>query len=139
MKRVLILLFGFIFFNINGVGIVADTGHSDEKSILGLEDTIIDTEEETNPYAKRDEESGKATLSLARDGFITDGSAELEMKGMNPDLEGKENSHSIHQMLEINLSQHEWVPTSRKGYWAAVTITLLAGVVFGAMNFIRSN
>ena len=50
-------------------------------------------------------------------------------------MEGGE--HAGHQAPQIELSHHELVSSSSKGYGAAVGITLFAGIVFAGLTFLR--
>lgn len=47
--------------------------------------------------------------------------------------------HADHKMQNVKTSSHEWVSTSQKGYGAAVGITILAGLFFCALSFMRPN
>lgn len=49
----------------------------------------------------------------------------------------KEGSHNEHQETKVELSHHEPVSSSSKGYGAAIGITLFAGVAFAGLTFIR--
>jgi hypothetical protein len=48
-----------------------------------------------------------------------------------------EGSHNEHQEPMVELSHHEPVSSSSKGYGAAVGITLFAGVAFAGLTFMR--
>ena len=50
-------------------------------------------------------------------------------------MEGGE--HAGHQEPQIELSHHELVSSSSKGFGAAVGITLFAGIVFAGFTFLR--
>ena len=65
--------------------------------------------------------------------MMDDMSSQLSHEGM--DMSGGD--HSDHKMEEVELSTHEWVSKSRKGYSAAMGITILAGLVFGFLTFKR--
>ena len=50
-------------------------------------------------------------------------------------MEGSHNDQTEHQ--QVKLSHHERVSSSSKGFGVAVGITLLAGVVFAGLTFMR--
>lgn len=69
-------------------------------------------------------------IGLLTDGIPAEGAhADMEMSG---GAGGEE-----HSMEEIELASHEWVSSSRKGYSAALGVTLLAGLVFGFLTIKR--
>lgn len=69
-------------------------------------------------------------IGLLTDGIPAEGAhADMEMSGA---AGGEE-----HSMEEIELASHEWVSSSRKGYSAALGVTLLAGLVFGFLTIKR--
>jgi len=79
-------------------------------------------EEEPSPIHS---DSGHSTEDIA-----TTGSHE----GM--DMSGSEHGEK-HDMAEVELASHEWVSQSRKGYSAAMGITILAGLAFGFLTLKR--
>ena len=50
-------------------------------------------------------------------------------------MEGGE--HAGHQEPQVELSHHDLVSSSSKGFGAAVGITLFAGIVFAGLTFLR--
>lgn len=59
---------------------------------------------------------------------------------MNMDMDAHNGHNESHKMMpQIKLSSHELVSPSRKGYKAAVGITVFAGLVFGILSFKRPN
>ena len=95
-------------------------------------------QEETSPYAIGRDENLEAYLGLSRDGLTDEAEMELTMGKMTHDSGKHESGHGEHQMPKIKMPEHDWVATSQKGYGVALGITLLAGAVFGVMNFKRS-
>ena len=137
MKSVSTLFLGFIIFILSGSGIAEHMGDLGAKALLDLEDTSSEFGEEAGPYSVGEEETGEPNLGLPRDSSMDEEPIEQVVDGITHDSGGQESERADHQMPEIKLSEHEWVPTSRKGYGVAVGITLLVGAVFGVINFIR--
>ena len=52
-------------------------------------------------------------------------------------MEGSHNEHAEHQETKVELSHHERVSSSSKGFEVAIGITLFAGVVFAGLSFLR--
>ena len=52
-------------------------------------------------------------------------------------MEGGQGEHVGHQEPQVELSHHELVSSSSKGFGAAVGITLFAGIVFAGLTFLR--
>ena len=52
-------------------------------------------------------------------------------------MEGGQGEHAGHQEPQVELSHHELVSSSSKGFGAAVGITLFAGIVFAGLTFLR--
>ena len=52
-------------------------------------------------------------------------------------MEGGQGEHAGHQDPQVELSHHELVSSSSKGFGAAVGITLFAGIVFAGLTFLR--
>ena len=138
MKGLSILFWVFIFCALTASGASVNLGYSDEKALLGLEDAVSETREGGSPYAVEEYENAGPDLGLSRDGLIEEVEMEPAMGKTAHDSGQHESEHEEHQMSEIKMSEHEWVTTSQKGYSVAVGITLLAGAVFGVMNFKRS-
>lgn len=57
----------------------------------------------------------------------------MPMEGMK--MEG---NHNAHQEDQVELSRHEGVSSSSKGFGTAVGITLFAGLVFAGLTYMRS-
>lgn len=64
---------------------------------------------------------------------------ELVSPGPMPDMkmEGSQGASSDHQEPMVELSQHERVSSSSKGFGTAVGITLFAGIVFAGLTYMR--
>ncbi len=52
-------------------------------------------------------------------------------------MEGSHNEHAEHQQAQVQLSRHERVSSSSKGFGVAVGITLFAGLAFAGLTFTR--
>ena len=52
-------------------------------------------------------------------------------------MEEGQGEHAGHQEPQVELSHHELVSSSSKGFGAAVGITLFAGIVFAGLTFLR--
>ncbi len=66
-----------------------------------------------------------------------------EVEGGGP-LWGEEpqpamSGHEGHDMSQMNVepAEHEWIPTSQKGYGWAAALTLFSGLLFGFLTFKR--
>ena len=46
-------------------------------------------------------------------------------------------NHNEHEGPKVQLSRHEWIPFSSKGFGTAVGITLFAGLAFAGLTFMR--
>jgi hypothetical protein len=53
------------------------------------------------------------------------------------EMEGSHNEHAEHQETKVELSHHEMVSSSSKGYGTAIGITLFAGIIFAGLTFLR--
>lgn len=89
-------------------------------------DNIYSAESETPASPDTD-------LPLSRMDIVMDEPSHQMEKGKGHD------EHAGHKMPNVKISTHAWVSTSQKGYGAAVGITILAGLVFGALSLIRPN
>lgn len=56
---------------------------------------------------------------------------------MPMDEKKMEGSHNEHAAPQVEISHHEMVSTSSKGYGTAIGITLFAGLVFAGLTFRR--
>ena len=56
---------------------------------------------------------------------------------MSTDNKKMEEHHSKHEGPKVELSSHEWVSFSSKGFGTAVGITLFAGLAFAGLTFMR--
>ena len=131
------LFFAAIFFFIAHNALA----HGDHKK----EPASILTEEESSTmdpmYANQEEKSDpleKSNLFSPSDLFIegevviADPIENSEMK-----MEGSHNEQAEHQTQKVEKAKHNMVDTSAKGYGAAVGITLVAGLIFAGLTFIR--
>ena len=94
------------------------------KSATPANENIYASDSATTPSPETD-------LPLSQTDVILDEPHEKMEKGHD--------AHAGHKMPQVKISTHEWVPTSQKGYGAALGITILAGLVFGALSLIRPN
>ncbi len=62
----------------------------------------------------------------------------MPMEGMKMEGMKMEGNHNAHQEAQVELSQHERVSSSSKGFGTAVGITLFAGLVFAGLTYMRS-
>ncbi|MBI5428705.1 MAG: hypothetical protein HZA02_10595 [Nitrospinae bacterium] len=122
-----------------GADAYAHGGHQETKE----EKTVAPAEPAPEPsiYALPSEgagqtgaESGLDSLGLTEPAHETHTDT-MDMKDM--DMGGE--AHAQHEKPHIKMSSREWVSPSRKGYNAAVGITVLAGLVFGIMSLKRPN
>jgi hypothetical protein len=71
---------------------------------------------------------------------ISESSSMMDSMSSHDSHEGMDmggDEHAGHDMEEVELANHEWVSNSRKGYSAAMGITILAGLVFGFLTLKR--
>lgn len=102
--------------------------------------------EKDNEYGKEDE-SGNNIYSIGGDGDMVDADMGLSVTELNGNTigssdnngmqHGGESDHAGHQMPEIKISKHEWNGSSKKGYWAAIGLTLFAGAAFGMLVLVQ--
>ncbi|MBT5550296.1 MAG: hypothetical protein HOJ79_07435 [Nitrospina sp.] len=111
-------------------------GHEPEKK-----KTEIVTPPITDPmYSVKEDEadplmgSGDSQMFSPSDLFTQD---ELVSPMPDMEMEGSHNEHAEHQEAQVELSHHERVSFSSKGFGVAVGITLFAGVVFAGLTFRR--
>ena len=131
-------LFFAVFFLYITHDVAAHGGHKKEPAPIVIEDepSTIDP-----MYANQQEESdplGKSDLFSPSDLFVkgeivpADPAESTEIK-----MEGSHHEHAEHQMPKVEKAKHKTVGTSAKGYGAAVGITLVAGLIFAGLTFIR--
>lgn len=96
--------------------------------------------EEEIPMESETSTSGSGLLGLDN-GSPDLGLSPMDMGGMQHDSGNMDNSgkHADHEMPKVEVSSHEWVSSSRKGYRAALGITLLVGLGFVALTVVRPN
>lgn len=132
----------FIFLTIPATGGFAHGGRSDEGH----------TAQEAPPpagngsmYAAEEEDSGTELDSGATGSPFSRKDIFAEEESESPDtapmenMEEKGSGHGGHLMPQVKLSHHEMVSTDRKGYGVAALITVLSGLIFGILSFIRPN
>ncbi len=123
-------------------------GHSEKKALdalmkadeapaakeLDSMDSMYAVEEESSPM------TGQGLPGLDN-GSPDLGLGSMDMGGMQHEPGHTESAgeHTGHKMPEVEVSSHEWVSSSRKGYRAALGITLLVGLGFVALTVIRPN
>ena len=56
---------------------------------------------------------------------------------MSTDNKKMQEHHKKHEGTKVELSRHEWVSFSSKGFGTAVGITLFAGLAFAGLTFMR--
>jgi len=56
---------------------------------------------------------------------------------MSTDNKKMQEHHIKHEGTKVELSRHEWVSFSSKGFGTAVGITLFAGLTFAGLTFMR--
>ena len=131
------LFFAVIFLFI-AHDVAAHGGHKKEPPPVLMEE---ESSTKDPMYANQEEESDplkKSDLFSPSDLFIegeivsADPVENSEMK-----MEGSHNEQAEHQMPKVENAKHKTVGTSAKGYGAAVGITLVAGLIFAGLTFIR--
>ena len=130
------LFFAVIFLFI-AHDVAAHGGHKKEPPPVLMEeesstkDPMYANQEESNPM-------GKSNLFSPSDLFVegevlsADPVENSEMK-----MEGSHNEQAEHQTPKVEKAKHKTGGTSAKGYGAAVGITLVAGLIFAGLTFIR--
>ena len=88
-------------------------------------------ESETIPTLKAD--NGLDNMFSPTDLFTQEELAEP----MSTDNKKMQEHHKKHEGTKVELSRHEWVSFSSKGFGTAVGITLFAGLAFAGLTFMR--
>jgi hypothetical protein len=65
-----------------------------------------------------------------------DGGGPLWGEEPQPAMSGHE-GHDMSNMNHVKPAEHEWIPTSQKGYGWAAALTLFSGALFGFLTFRR--
>ncbi len=130
------LFFAVIFLFI-AHDVAAHGGHQKEPPPVLMEaesstkDPMYANQEESDPLEKSNLFS-PSDLFVEGEVLSADPVENSEMK-----MEGSHNEQAEHQMLKVEKAKHKTVGTSAKGYGAAVGITLVAGLIFAGLTFIR--
>ena len=95
---------------------------------------------ESSIYAVDEEEtsSGEEDIfPLSRTNVLSDDMPAMPeaMDHMDHSMEGGMD----HKMPEVEIAKREWISPQKKGYGAAVGITIFAGLIFGVLHFKRPN
>ncbi len=131
-------LFFAVFFLFITHDVVAHGGHKKEPAPILMEeelstkDPMYANQEESDPLEKSDLFSPN---DLFIEGEVVSADPVEENSGMK--MEGSHNEHAEHQMPKVEKAKHNMVDTSAKGYGAAISITLFAGLIFAGLTFIR--
>jgi hypothetical protein len=134
--RISSIVFMVIVFLCSTLAIFANgEGHNPEEK-KAEEPAAIDSmysvkESKTAPTLEAD--NGLDNMFSPTDLFTQEELAEP----MSADNKKMQDHHSKHEGSKVELSRHEWVSFSKKGFGVAMGITLFAGLAFAGLTFMR--
>jgi hypothetical protein len=128
----IIFLVGFFIFSVQDV--IAHGGSHDSKE--GAAPPAMDS-----MYSAKENKTSDNSL----DTMFSPGDLFLAGEVVSPDpmpeggmeMTGSHDEHAGHQKSQVELARHKLISSSRKGFGAAVGITLFAGIVFAGLTFLR--
>ena len=136
MKKFALLFAAIFFLTVHSVE--AHGGHKKESAPV-----LMEEERSTmDPmYANQEEESDpleESNLFSPSDLFVEGEVVPADLvENSEMKMEGSHNEQAEHQMPKVENAKHKTVDTSAKGYGAAVGITLVTGLIFAGLTFIR--
>ena len=129
--------FFIIIFFIIAQNAIAHSDHKKEPSIVKVEekssiDTMYATQEEESDPLENSDLFSPSDLFMEGEIVPAERNSKTDMK-----MEGSHNEHNDPNIPKVVSAEHKTVDTSAKGYGIAAGITLLAGLVFAGLTFIR--
>ena len=130
--RLLLIIFLLFLFPVQETFAQGGGHKSEEKKDVAAMDSIYSVKE-NDPLAEPAGDNFDNVFSPT-DLFTAD---ELVSPMPMGDMKMEGGEHAGHQEPQIELSHHELVSSSSKGFGTAVGITLFAGLVFAGFTFLR--
>ena len=129
--------FTTIIFIIITQNAIAHSDHKKEPSIVKVEekssiDPMYATQEEESDPLENSDLFSPSDLFMEGEIVPAESNPKSDMK-----MEGSHNEHNDPNIPKVVSAEHKTVDTSAKGYGIAAGITLLAGLVFAGLTFIR--
>ena len=130
--RLLLIIFLLFLFPVQETFAQGGGHKPEEKKDVAAMDSIYSVKE-NDPLAEPADDNFDNVFSPT-DLFTAD---ELVSPMPMGDMKMEGGEHAGHQEPQIELSHHELVSSSSKGFGTAVGITLFAGLVFAGLTFLR--
>ncbi len=135
MKNTFALILFTVTYILIAQNAMAHGGHKKETAPVTAPEPKAATDSVYATEEKKSDPFGNSMFSptdLFMENEIVPPTQEGEMK-----MEGSHNESEAHNMPKVEVAKRQAVATSSKGYGTAVGITVLAGLVFAGLTFIR--